>query len=127
MTSQEVMKREKELPRNLKGRPVMMPAVDVYENQDEYLLLADLPGVLPDDLEVQLEKGELSVQGYWGPTNPGNVLAREFRQLDYRRAFLVPDTIDADAVSATLDDGVLTIHIPKAEAVKPRRIQIRAG
>jgi len=95
-------------------RYVAVPKVDVFENSDEYLVIADLPGVTKDNLNVSWAKGELTVE------------ARHGDRL-YRRAFTMPDGIDSAQITADLALGVLTLKLPKAPEVKPRRIQVRAA
>jgi len=126
-TNQEVTRKDMRNPQSLRGKPVVAPTVDVFENKDGYLVLADLPGVSPDRLNVRLEQGELLVEGTWDSQEPDNPVAREFRPTDFRRLFLVPDAIDAEGVEATLTNGVLHVKIPKSEAVKPRQIKINVG
>ena len=93
------------------------PRVDVLETENEFLVLADMPGVTPGNVDVRFEKGELSVHGQ----RPGN---RYYEPTTYHRSFAVADTIAADKITAELKGGVLTIHLPKVEAVKPRRITV---
>ena len=122
--SKEMTKPEGE---NVSERATVRPAVDIYENQDEYLVIADLPAVSKDNLSIHLENSQLTIEGSVG-TDPGdNPLEREFRLINYRRSFELPRFVDREKVAAELSDGVLTLHLPKAEAVKPRRIQISAG
>ncbi|MBN1336186.1 MAG: Hsp20/alpha crystallin family protein [Deltaproteobacteria bacterium] len=125
----EMTRQDERLPSNLRGRLVATPPVDIYENDEEYVLEADVPGVAQDRVTLRLENGELSLEAQWSvPEIEGaTVLAREFRPVDFRRSFVLPDTVDAEKVSASLKDGVLTVRIPKGEAVRPRSIQIRAG
>lgn len=109
----------------LAARPAVAPLVDIYENEAEYLVLADLPGVAQKDLKIRLESGELSVEGAWsGPVDEG-ALAREFRPVDFRRTFSVPRVVNTDAVVAELKEGVLRIHLPKSAAYKPREVPVR--
>lgn len=126
-TNVSTTRKENALPQSFKGHPVVAPPVDVYENKDEYLVVADLPGVTAQNLNIRLEQGELLVEGSWAEENLGGPVGREFRPVDYRRLFLVPDAIDADGVQARLVDGVLQVRIPKSEAVKPRKIEIRVA
>lgn len=104
-------------------RTQRMP-VDVFANDDGLVLIADLPGVAPADLDVSFDKGMLTVAGSrnlaWTPEEEG-------RTIQYQRRFQVPDDIDAEQVSARLDNGVLTVHLPKAESAKPRKIPILSG
>jgi HSP20 family molecular chaperone IbpA len=91
------------------------PSVDIYENADEFLVLADVPGARPDEVAVQLENDQLSVQ------------ARGADPRDYARTFVVPRGIDASRITAEMKQGVLHLHLPKSDALKPRKIQVRAS
>lgn len=94
----------------------LSPRVDVLETENEYLVLADMPGTKPEEVDVRFEHGELSVHG-----------RRATRKDDiatYHRVFAVADTVAADKISAELKTGVLTIHLPKIEAVKPKKIAV---
>jgi HSP20 family protein len=93
----------------------LRPRVDVYENADEVLMLADMPGASADTVNVRLEADQLTMQAL-----------RAQEGIRYRRAFQVPDTIDPEQVSAELKQGVLHVHLKKSEAAKPRTIPIRA-
>ncbi len=102
------------------------PRFDIQETDDELVLYGDLPGVVPEDLEIRFEKGELTVHGKVAPQRSGTeALYREYGTGDFYRTFTVAETVDADAITAELHSGVLTLHLPKAEAAKPRRIQVR--
>jgi HSP20 family protein len=92
------------------------PRVDVLETENEFLVLADVPGVKPEDVDVRFERGELTVHG----RRPA---ARDY-ETNYHRVFAVADTVAADKISADLKNGVLTIRLPKVEAVKPKRIAV---
>jgi HSP20 family protein len=101
------------------------PRTDVIETDDEFLLYADLPGVAPDGVDVRFENGELTVHGTRTPTSPGKArLAREYEVTNYFRAFRLSDHVAADRIAADLKNGVLTLRLPKAEAVKPRKIAV---
>jgi HSP20 family molecular chaperone IbpA len=107
-------------PERLSQRPAYLAPVDVLENREEYLILADFPGVKNDDVDIRFDKNELSLSG----RVPGSKLAREF---DWTRTFVVPGGVDPEKISAELKDGVLTVKLPKKESVKPRQIAVRAG
>ena len=111
----------------IQQRVFTTPPVDIYENADGLLLIADLPGVSSDELSVSYEKGQLTIEARRQAAFEGNVLASEFRPVDYRRTFLVPQGIDAEKISADLTAGVLRLKLPKAEALKPRQIHVKAG
>jgi HSP20 family protein len=93
------------------------PRVDLVETENEFLVLADMPGVKPENVDVRFEKGELTVHG----RRPG---VGEYEQTNYHRVFAVADSVAADKISADLKAGVLTIRLPKVEAVKPKRIAV---
>jgi HSP20 family protein len=104
------------------------PRVDIFETESELLLLADLPGVKPDDVDLRYERGELVLRGRVTPAPVhGRPVLAEFETGDFFRAFQIHETIDAGKISAEHKNGVLTVHLPKQEAVKPKQIQVRAG
>lgn len=96
------------------------PPVDVFENDDEYLLVADLPGVVSDAVRIDVDKDQLNIEGRL-------VKAEDQHYNGYRRSFKLPGGTDNEAVNAELKQGVLWLHLPKAAAVRPRRIEIKAG
>lgn len=105
------------------------PRFDVVETADEVTLYGDLPGVQPGDLEITFENQELVIHGKvsprWGAGN--RYWAREYGVGDFHRTFAVSAGIDAQKIQAELTNGVLALHLPKAEAIKPRRIQVNAN
>ena len=95
---------------------------------DELLLLLDLPGVKPEDVEVHFERGELTVKGSrTAPEQTGKRLLTETRPGDFYRAFLLGREIDARGISAEMKNGVLRVHLPRAEAAKPRRVPVQGS
>jgi len=98
-------------------RPVIAPAVDIYENEQEYLVLADLPGVANDGVQIRFEKGELSLFAQ----------RSESAQADFRRLFTIPETVDSERIDAKLQAGVLHLVLPKASKAKPRQITVKAS
>lgn len=107
---------------------VYHPNVDILESANELTLLADMPGVGPDDIEIQFENGTLSIYGKVKPRRGEGVndLLQEYGIGDFHRTFQVSETIDASGITAECADGVLTLHLPKVEAVKPRKIEVKA-
>lgn len=108
-----------------------MPAVDVKESQDAYQVVADLPGVEPKDIDVSLEDGVLTVKGERKPQsenkteNGSEAYTRSERSYgSFCRSFTLPDTADADNISAKTEHGVLKLHIPKKEKVLPKKISV---
>ncbi|HEX9888832.1 MAG TPA: Hsp20/alpha crystallin family protein [Nitriliruptorales bacterium] len=106
------------------------PSLDVEENQDAFVLHVELPGVSPDDIEVNLEESVLTVTGernFYGERDAENFRRVERRFGRFHRSVRLPDRVKPDAVEATYRDGLMTITVPKAEEAKPRRIEVRAG
>ncbi len=103
----------------------LTPLANILETRDGYVLEAEMPGVAKDGLEVTLDNGELVIVGHRRASETkGRELFRESRRLDYRRVFEVDPSIDSARIQAKLDQGVLTLHLPKAESVKPRKITV---
>jgi HSP20 family molecular chaperone IbpA len=104
-----------------------IPQADIWETDDELRVYADLPGVSPENLDVRFENGELTIYGKVNPRHDDiTFLFGEYGIGDFHRTFTVGEMIDASKISAELRDGVLTLHLPKMEEVKPRRIQVKA-
>ena len=103
-----------------------LPAVDIYESPTELVAVLDLPGVERDGIEVEYKEGTLTVEGRVPTSTPGEgtYLWREYRQRHFVRAFRVRTDIDAEKISATHEEGVLTIRLPKAAAAIPRKIAV---
>jgi len=109
------------------GQVTFSPRIDIRETEDELILYADLPGVLPDDLDIHFENRELRLHGRVKPRQgDAEFLYREYGIGDYFRTFAIGEAIDGDKISAELRNGVLTLHLPKTEAVKPRRINVNS-
>jgi HSP20 family protein len=108
-------------------REAIAPFVDVYENADELLLVVDVPGANNDGIDVQLDKGQLTILAKRREEAPGSVLAAEYEACDYLRVFSVPQGIDPSKIDAQLNGGVLRLRLPKSESVKPRRIEVKQG
>jgi HSP20 family protein len=111
----------------LDRRPVVAPPVDIYENHDEILVMADVPGARTDGITVRLEKNELYLHARREDTASGSPVAGQGRTADYSRTFIVPRGIDSERITAEMTAGVLRIHLPKSESSKPRRIEVRAS
>jgi HSP20 family molecular chaperone IbpA len=100
-------------------RQAFAPPVDIYESKDEILILADLPGVTTEALAVNLDKDQLTISAHRAPAGD--------EAFDYRRTFVVPRGLDADKISANLQNGVLRLVLPKPAALKPRQIAVTTG
>ena len=119
--------RELQTTEQLSSSVTYTPRVDIVETEEETLLYADLPGVRPDDLDVQFENGELAIRGKCAPRHGGGTLLfSEYGVGDFYRAFGIAQEVDASRISAELKNGVLTLRLPKSEAVKPKRIEVKS-
>jgi HSP20 family protein len=107
----------------MERRPAITPPVDIYENADEILVVADVPGARSDSIMVKVEKNELYLHARRGE-EPGPAGTRA---ADYTRTFLVPRGIDSEKISADMNAGVLRIHLPKSESLKPRKIEVKTS
>ena len=103
----------------------VMPAASVVEDGDVYLLKVEMPGVNKEGLEISVENNELTILGRRSlPAIEGALLHRESRPENFRRAFELDPSIDTAKVSARIEQGILTLTLPKAEQVKPRKITV---
>ncbi|MEJ2201481.1 MAG: Hsp20/alpha crystallin family protein, partial [Desulfuromonadaceae bacterium] len=100
------------------------PAVDIYETDNALTLVADLPGINKDRLELGIDRNVITIEGRFAEAETGNQLYREFGSSGYYRRFQLPDNLDLNQSKAELKDGVLTLTLPKAEAAKPRKIEV---
>ena len=103
------------------------PRFDIYQNENEYVVMGDLPGVSPEDLEVKYENQELTIHGKVASRSDGagNCFAEEYGVGDFRRSFSIGDLIDGSQIAAVLKNGVLSVHLPKRADAKPRKIEVR--
>jgi HSP20 family protein len=106
-----------------------IPAVDLFESGEHYVLRADLPGVAEEDVKIELEDSILTISGE--RKSEREVAGEGFRRVEratgsFRRSLTLPDGVDAEAITAGFDRGVLEVRIPKPEQRKPRRIEIAA-
>jgi HSP20 family molecular chaperone IbpA len=111
----------------MERRPPVTPPVDIYENADEILVLADIPGARADAITVRLDKNELTLHARGQEQSSGKPVLGTWRNADYSRTFLVPRGIDGERISADMNAGVLRIHLPKSDSLKPRKITVRTG
>jgi len=103
------------------------PAVDIIETEAGLTLIADIPGATKEALDVSVDKGILTVNATVSLSMPGRPLYTEFEFAHYYRQFAIPETLDHEKAKAELNNGILTLMIPLAEAAKPRRIEIKAA
>lgn len=125
--STELMSRPDAPPKLADHLPTLIPDVDIFENDDEILLYADMPGVTKDVLSIKIDNGKLVLSGIRRLPSSGAITWKEFTNAEFRRVFSVPHTIDFEKVKAQMQDGVLCLHLPKSESAKPKQIEIKVG
>ena len=99
------------------------PSVDIFETDDGLTLLADVPGLDKDTLQINVDKGILTLEGK-AHVESADRFYHEFSMAGYWRQFQIPDSFDSAQAKAEMKNGVLTLHLPKAEAAKPKRIEV---
>lgn len=103
------------------------PRVDIFETDQELVMMADLPGVRPEDVDLRYERGELVLHGKVQPPAAGRrYLMNEYETGDYYRAFSIHESIDHTRIEAEVKHGVLKVRLPKAEPARPRQIAVKA-
>ena len=118
------------MPRGGDGQNFGNPTLNVYEEGDQLTVEAQLPGLKPEDLEINVEQGVLTISGQTTSDEERkerNYLVREHRAGRFSRSLRLPAAYDADACTAKFEHGVLRLVFPKSEAAKPRRIEIGGG
>jgi len=107
-----------------------VPAVDILEEKDRFVLRADVPGVNPEEIDVSMDNGILSVSGQRHAPAPTEDTARQRIERAtgrFLRRFTLPETVDAEGISARCTNGILEVSIPKAAEIKARRITVEAA
>ena len=126
MTTEKAQEREIARTEPTWNRPQFRPNVDILERPDEVTILADMPGTRAEDVDIHFENGTLTLHGKVKdrePTETGYVV-QGYGVGDFHRTFRVSEVIDTARISAEYEDGVLILHLPKTEAVKPRKIAV---
>jgi HSP20 family protein len=105
------------------------PDVDIIERPDELLVVADMPGLNVEDIDIRFEDGSLIIHGRVSGdrTVHERTLLQEYGVGDYYRTFRISEQVDSTRISAEYHDGVLSLHLPKSEAAKPRKIQVQTS
>lgn len=106
---------------------LLTPPVDIFEDPNALTLLADMPGVKPGDLTIDLHDGVLTIAGHADvPETPNEVsVLQEYRMGTFQRSFMLSEIIDQRQIQATLTHGVLRLRLPKVEQAKPRQIKVQ--
>jgi HSP20 family protein len=103
------------------------PAVNIIETEEGLVLTADIPGATKESLDVNVEKGILTISAPARHTVPGTSVYREFELANYYRQFSIPESLDHEKAKADYVKGILTLRVPKAEVAKPKRIEVQIG
>jgi HSP20 family protein len=109
------------------GERYIRPVVDIVETEEGLTLIADIPGAAKEGLDVNVEKGILTISAPAARTMPGRPLFKEFETAPYYRQFSIPEILDHEKAEADYANGILTLKIPKTEAAKPRKIEIKVA
>ena len=117
------------VPEQTRPGPVYSPAVDIFETDAAITVLADMPGVKPEQLDIELRDSVLTLKGRVpsSATASESDVLREYETGTFFRQFTLSETIDQGKIDARLSDGVLRLELPKVERAKPRQITVRAG
>lgn len=109
--------------------PAFLPDVDILGGPEELLVVADVPGARGESIDVRFEEGTLTLSARVEPRAADETrwLLREYRVGDWHRSFRVGESIDATRIAAEFADGVLTLHLPKVAALKPRRVPVNVA
>jgi HSP20 family protein len=108
-------------------RRTAAPPVDVFENADELLIVADVPGVANDGIDLRVENGTLTLTARQADGKDSPALLREYDEVDFRATYRIPAGVDTGAISAETKNGTLVVHLPKAAAAKARKIVVRSN
>ncbi len=129
MTTEATLTNEPQAAERTRGGRVYRPNVDILESQDELTLVADVPGVKCDSINIDFDDGVLTIQGKVAQRYGEDTafLLREYGIGDFYRTFRVSEQVNTGAIHAECADGVLTVHLPKVEAAKPRKIEVKSG
>jgi HSP20 family protein len=106
------------------------PAVDVVEKDDNYQLKAEVPGLAPEEVQVEVDHNVLSLKGerkYENEQNEGGYRRIERSYGTFTRSFVLPEGTNADAIEAKVENGILTVTIPKVQAAAPRKVEVKSG
>jgi HSP20 family protein len=120
--------KEQAMVPNEDNRPeaFVTPLVDIETTDDGYVVRAEMPGVEKGGVEITVDNGEMTILGRRKPTEfTAELIHREIQPHDFRRVYELDPSIDMTKVGAQIDDGILTVTLPKAETVKPRKISVQ--
>ncbi len=113
--------------RRVERQPVYLPATDIYERKDEFVVVADMPGVAEKDVDLHLDNDTLTITGRTDTAAPEgfDTIHREFVSGRYERTFTLSEDVNRDGIKANMKHGVLRIVLPKSEKTRPRKIAVQ--
>lgn len=114
-------------PEPTRQTPTYQPLFDILENENELTLYGDVPGVGQEGLDIEYKDEQLIIHGRVARRNEGlEAVRQEYEVGDFQRVFAIGEAINAEAINAEVHNGVLIVHLPKAESVKPKRIAVKS-
>lgn len=117
---------DSELPATRESELYMSPAVDIFETKNGLTVVADVPGVTREGLDINVDDRVLTIRGTVSLPKREGAISEEFGMMNYFRQFRLSDEVDQSKIKASLAQGVLTLDLPKAEKAKPKRIEVKA-
>ncbi len=132
MSEKQLQVQEKQSARTqgetTKNETYYAPQVDIYETEKEVIVVADMPGVQPEGVDLSLEDNILTIQGRRKEVaHSGRMVLEEYEPGHYLRRFTVAETIDQEGIEASLADGVLRVRLPKTAPAQPKKIAVKIG
>ena len=129
MTTAKPSEQESKLPESVVNEYTYTPKADIWESANSFSIMAEMPGVEKEGVNVKLEEGVLSIIGRVQPASfeGYNLAVSEYKVGNFERAFQISDEINEDKIQATMANGVLNLVLPKKEAVKPKQIEVKVG
>ena len=118
---------EQSVPETRAEEQTLRPPVDIFEMADGLVVVADLPGVPKDQIDINVHEGVLTIHGKVKQETVGTPLRNEFELRNFYRQFRLTDEVDSENIRAEMKYGVLTVTLPKAEKAKPKRIEVKTS
>jgi HSP20 family protein len=112
-----------------RARKAYVPRADIFETNEAIVVVADMPGVDQNSLDITVEKNVLSINGFVEPVHPDNysLVYAEYEEGDYQRRFTLSNEVDQDNIQATVKNGVLRLHLPKTGPAQAKKISVKAA
>lgn len=124
---EKTQRQQPEVPDTREESRTLVPPVDIFENKDGLVVVADLPGVAKEQADVRVENGVLTLKATAGSELPGEPLRHEYELRNYFRQFQLSEEVDQDKIKAEMKHGVLIINLPKREETKPKQITVQVS